>query len=181
MENEALRRINSFLVQNGTSTETISPSRLAQFEKVDAAIQIRLEEIQKAHDILKGRPINVSTIATDAGIARKTFYNNDSLRLFVETYATSPDDKTASQGDLDRLKDKYNEAERKIKQFLLRDIETENLRHENMRLRAEIQNLETRNRSLEDQYEKVQHEMTELKKRVPANSNLISLKTDHMN
>lgn len=176
MENEALTRINSFLAQHGASSETLSKSRMAQFEKVDAAIQTRLAEIKKAQDILKGRPINVSTIATDTGIARKTFYNNDLLRLFVEAYSTSPEDRTASQGDLDRLKGRYDEAERQIKQFLLRDIETENLRHENTKLQAEIKSLENRNLSLETRLEKIQTEMEELKKRIPAPSNVIQLK-----
>ncbi|MDY4546655.1 MAG: hypothetical protein SO454_07190 [Candidatus Choladocola sp.] len=168
MENEALTRINSFLAQHGASSETISKSRMAQFEKVDTAIQSRLMEIQKAQDILKGRPINVSTIATDTGIARKTFYNNDLLRLFVEAYSTSSEDRTASQVDLDRFKSKYDEAERQIKQFLLRDIETENLRQENMRLQAEIKNLEKRNNSLETQCEQLQSENAELRQQVPS-------------
>lgn len=168
MENEALTRINSFLAQHGASSETISKSRMAQFEKVDTAIQSRLMEIQKAQDILKGRPINVSTIATDTGIARKTFYNNDLLRLFVEAYSASSEDRTASQGDLDRFKSKYDEAERQIKQFLLRDIETENLRQENMRLQAEIKNLEKRNNSLETQCEQLQSENAELQQQVPS-------------
>lgn len=175
MENETLTRINSFLAQHGASSETISKSRLAQFEKVDAAIQTRLAEIQKAQNILKGRPINISTIATDTGIARKTFYNNDLLRMFVEAYSTSPEDKAVSQGDLNRLKIKYDEAERQIKQFLLRDIKTENLRQEKMQLQAEIQNLQNRNRALEIQYEKIQKENEELRKRIPAISNVISL------
>lgn len=168
MENEALTRINSFLTQHGASSETISKSRMAQFEKVDTAIQSRLMEIQKAQDILKGRPINVSTIATDTGIARKTFYNNDLLRLFVEAYSTSSEDRTASQGDLDRFKSKYDEAERQIKQFLLRDIETENLRQENMRLQVEIKNLEKRNNSLETQCEQLQSENAALRQQVPS-------------
>lgn len=167
MENEALTRINSFLTQHGANSETISKARMIQFEKVDTAIQMRLAEIQKAQDVLKGRPINVSTIATDTGIARKTFYNNDLLRLFVEAYSTAPEDKTASQGDLDRLKGKYDEAERQIQQFLLRDIETENLRQENMRLQAEIQNLEKRNSALESQYEQLQTENSELRAQIP--------------
>ena len=168
MENKALNRINGFLSHHGANIDTISKSRLSQFEKIDAAIQVRLAEVQKAQEILKGRPINVSTIASDTGIARKTFYNNDLLRLFVEEYSTSPDDRTASQSDLERLKNKYDEAERQIKQFLLRDLETENLRHENMRLQAEIQNLENRNRSLEAQHEKLQTEIAELKKQIPS-------------
>lgn len=86
----------------------------------------------------------------------------------MEAYSTAPEDRTASQGDLDRLKGRYDEAERQIKQFLLRDIETENLRQENMRLQAEIQNLEKRNNSLETQYEQLQTENTELRKQIPS-------------
>lgn len=175
MENEALTRINSFLAQHGASSETISKSRMSQFEKVDTAIQSRLSEIQKAQDVLKGKPINVSTIATDTGIARKTFYNNDMLRLFVEAYSTPTEEKVASMEEIERLKRKYNEAEQQIKQFLLRDIETENLRQETIKLQAEIQNLQNRNRSLETQYELIQKENSELKKRLPANSNIIPL------
>ena len=71
MENDALKRISDFLAQNGVSIDTISKSRLAQFEKVDAAIQTRLFEVKKAQDLLKTNPINVSTIAADTSIARK--------------------------------------------------------------------------------------------------------------
>ena len=71
------------LTKNGASIDTISKSRLAQFEKVDAAIQTCLSEARKEHDLLKTNPINVSTIVADTSIARKTFYNNDLLRLYV--------------------------------------------------------------------------------------------------
>ena len=175
MENEALSRINSFLAKQGTSIEALPKSKISQLEKADLAIQERLIEIQKAKDILKGRPINVSTIASDTGIARKTFYNNDLLRLYVEAYSTTPEDKTASMGELERLRGRFDEAERQIKQFLSRDIETENLKHENKRLLAEIQNLEKRNQSLEKQYEEVQKELTMLKKKTADKSNVINM------
>ena len=73
------------LTKNLASIDTISKSRLAQFEKVDAAIQTRLSEAMKEHDLLKTNPINVSTIVADTSIARKTFYNNDLLRLYVNS------------------------------------------------------------------------------------------------
>lgn len=59
------------LTKNGASIDTISKSRLAQFEKVDAAIQTCLSEARKEHDLLKTNPINVSTIVADTSIARK--------------------------------------------------------------------------------------------------------------
>jgi predicted RNase H-like nuclease (RuvC/YqgF family) len=181
MENEALDRINNFLARHGASSDTISKSRMTQLKNVDTAIQVRLAEIQKAKEVLKGRPINVSTIASDTGIARKTFYNNELLRLFVDEYSTLPDDKTVSQDDLERLKGKCDNAEKQIKQFLLRDIEAENLRYENMRLQAEIQNLENRNHSLENLYEEQRLELEELRQKVPKGSNVIQININKMN
>lgn len=158
MENEKVTRINEFLNRHGASVDTISKQKLAQFEKVDDAIQTRMVEINKAREILSGRPINVSVIAEDTGIARKTFYNNELLRLFVEEYSSSLDEKSASGGDVERLRAKCEELERQVRLFLLRDVETENLRHENMMLQVEIQNLQTRNTALEEQYEKLQED-----------------------
>ena len=167
MENEKVTRINEFLARHGASIDTITKQKMAQFEKVDDAIQARLAEVNKAKEILQGKPINISVIATDTGIARKTFYNNELLRLFVEEYSFSSDEKTASAGDVERLKAKCEELERQVHQFLLRDIETENLRHENMRLQVEIQNLQARNTALEKQYEQLQEDYAEAKRNAP--------------
>lgn len=167
MENEKVTRINEFLARHGASIDTISKQKLAQFEKVDDAIQARLAEINKAKEILQGKPINVSVIATDTGIARKTFYNNELLRLFMEEYSSPSDDKTASAGDVERLKARCAELEQQVRLFLLRDLETENLRHENMRLQAEIQTVQDRNTALEEQYETLQEDYAELKRKMP--------------
>lgn len=173
MENEKVTRIKEFLARHGASIDTISKQKLAQFEKVDDAIQARMVDINKAREILKGRPINVSVIAIDTGIARKTFYNNELLRLFVEEYSSSFDEKTVSVADVERLRIKNEELERQVRQFLLRDIETENLRHENMRLQAEIHNLQARNNALEEQYEKLQDDYADLNRRQIPGSNVI--------
>lgn len=168
-EDESLARINRFLLQHGASTDTISKSRVKQFLKVDSAIQSRLKDIDTAQKTLKGRSITVTSISGDTKIARKTFYNNDLLRLYVESYSDTYEDKMVLQSEYERLKAKYEEDERQIKGFLLRDIETENLRQEIKQLQSEIRNLEKRNSSLETQYEKIQKENIELKKRVPPN------------
>ena len=159
MENEKINRINNFLAKNGASIDTISASRLAQLQKIDDAVQHRVAKVLEAQNILKGNPINVSAISEDTGISRKTFYNNDLLRLYVEDQAaTVITDKKPQSEEIDRLKAKCDEAEEQVRKFLLRDIETENLRHENMKLQLEIQNLQKRNTSLEEQYELLQKE-----------------------
>lgn len=178
MENEKIARINEFLVRHGANIETIPKQKIAQFEKVDEAIQTRLAEINKAQEILRGKPINVSVIAMDTGIARKTFYNNDLLRLYVEEYSSVLETKSASTDDVERLRAKCEELEQQIRLFLLRDLETENLRHENMKLQVEIHNIQARNTSLEEQYERLQERYEESQKNVETGANVLHLIRD---
>lgn len=179
MENEKIARINEFLVRHGASIKTIPKQKVTQFEKVDEAIQARLAEINKAQEILRGKPINVSVIAQDTGISRKTFYNNDLLRLYVEEHSPMLDTKNASEDDVERLRAKCEELEQQIRLFLLRDLETENLRHENMKLQIEIQNVQARNTSLEEQYERLQERYEELQKNVETVPKVIHLNRDN--
>lgn len=176
MENEKITRINEFLVRHGASIDTISKQKIAQFEKVDDAVQARLAEINRAKDILQGKSINVSVIAADTGIARKTFYNNELLRLYVEEHSSMCDEKTASAGDMERLKARCEELEEQVRLFLLRDFETENLHHENMRLQVEIQNLQSRNTSLEEQYEQLQENYADAKRSLATGGRIIQMK-----
>lgn len=163
MASEKLTRINEFLARHNASIDTISKQKLVQFEKVDDAIQARLIEILKAQEVLRGKPINVSCIASDTGISRKTFYNNDLLRLYVEEYGEAIDDKRALADEVERHKARCEALEREINLLLLRDIEIENLRHENQQLQAEIKNVYDRNANLEEQYEVLRRENAALK------------------
>lgn len=162
MDAEALNRIKAFLYDHEQTIEAISKARLEQLQKADSAIQARLSEAAKAREILKTSSINVSVIATDSGISRKTFYNNDLLRLYVEKYTRDPEDQ-ASPEELQRVKSKNDELRQQLEAFLVRDVETENLRHENMKLTSEISNLQTRNKNLEEQYSALIKEMQHLR------------------
>lgn len=162
MDAETLKRIETFLAEHDQTTESISNARLTQLQKADDAIQARLAKIVAAKDTLKNCAINVSVIAIASGISRKTFYNNDLLRLYVEKYACDPNE-DSSATELQRLKIRTDQYKEQIDAFLLRDIETENLRHENMKLTAEITNLQTRNKNLEKQYATLMKEVQKLR------------------
>ena len=166
MDEQKLARIDAFLKKNGSREVALSTSRLAQFEKVDDAIQNKIIEIYKAKEILRSTGVNISIISTETGISRKTFYNNELLKAYVESYAPSDEDKVASASDLDKLKSKNYELAKQINGFVLKDIETENLRHEIKELNREIQNLQSRNESLEHQFEEVQMELAEAKRQL---------------
>lgn len=161
--NESTQRINAFLQEHGQDITTISKSRLAQFEKVDDAIQAHLKEIEKAESTIHAHRINVSLMAIETGIARKTFYNNDLLRLYVEKY--SPDEApTVAEQEHQKLKEKQEELEVQLNRMILRDITAENLRNENIRLGKEIQLLQRRNTNLEEELEKALAKIRELEK-----------------
>lgn len=108
MDEEKLARINSFLSKNNASIDTLSKSKLNQLDKVDSAIQVRLNKIDNAREIIKSNAINVSTISIDTNISRKTFYNNDLLKLYVKYYATECDDKNTLENDFDKIKEDNN-------------------------------------------------------------------------
>ena len=162
MDAETLKRLETFLAAHDQTLEVIPKARLAQLHKADKAIQARLDRISSAQATLKSSSINVSVIAADSGISRKTFYNNDLLRLYVEKYTYSPEEADSSE-KLRRLKAHIEQYEEQIHAFLIRDIETENLRHENMRLTAEISNLQTNNKNLEEQYARMLKEVQKLR------------------
>lgn len=165
MDAETLKRIETFLAEHDQTLETIPKARLTQFQKVDEVIQARLSRIAFAKDTLRNCSINVSIIAADSGISRKTFYNNDLLRLYVEKYTCDPEE-ASSSAELQRLKARMDQYKEQVDAFLLRDIETENLRHENMRLTVEISNLRTHNKNLEEQYAALLKEVQKLRSRL---------------
>lgn len=173
MDEQKIERISEFLRQHGQTIDTISKSRLSQLEKIDDVIQLKINERIKAREILKSNNINISIISAESGISRKTFYNNELLKEYVEQYATDSEDKKVPESELERVKLKNEELTKQINGFVLRDIETENLRHENSELNREIQNLQIRNESLENQCEKLQMELSKTKELL-ANNNIIS-------
>ena len=173
MDEQKIERINGFLRQHGQTIDTISKSRLSQLEKIDDVIQLKMSERAKAREILKDNNINISVISAESGVYRKTFYNNDLLKEYVEQYTTDPEDKKVPESELERVKLKNEELTKQINGFVLRDFEIENLRHENLELNREIQNLQIRNESLENQCEKLQIELAKTKELL-ASKNIIS-------
>lgn len=163
MDEQVTQRINAFLQEHGQDITTISKGRLAQFEKVDAAIQAHLQEIEKAESIIHAHRINVTLMAAETGISRKTFYNNDLLRLYVEKYSTN-EEPTVAEAELNRLKEKHEQLEVQLRRMVMRDITTENLRNENIKLNKEVQLLQTRNTNLEEELEKALAKIRQLER-----------------
>ena len=167
-------RINAFLAHHNANLDTLSKGRQKQFLQIDTAIQGRLHRIASAKEALKTYVINISTIAMDAGISRKTFYNNELLRMFVESYSTD-DGKVAPASALSSARNKIADLDHQLQDMLDRDIETGKLWHENESLHNEIKNMRVQISNLQQKYEEVRIENDQLRMR--GRSNVIDIGT----
>ena len=131
MADEKLTRINVFLKECKIEAEVLPNSLIDYLMKIDDAIQSRKENLTRAKKIVKSNAINIKGISEDTNISRKTFYNHELLRLYVEKRATETN---SEFGDADEqvktLKSRVEQLEKEIRLFLLRDYETERLRTE---------------------------------------------------
>ena len=169
METEKINRINAFLSKHNRETQGMSEEHISQLsgqlDKVDDALLRRLADIKQAQDLLKGRPINTQIIAELSGISRKTFYNNELLGLYIKEFDIPTINSEKLQ--LQRAKDKCSELEKQVHMFLIRDVETENLKHENQKLQLEIEHLKTQIKGQDAQIEKLIKENDRLQSLTP--------------
>ena len=160
MDEQKLKRIQEFLAKQGKDMSVISKSRLKQLSIVDDAIQKKINNLSEAKETIKNSRINISNISNETQIARKTFYNNELLRLYVESNSEIDDEKNVSESEFTRLKEKYDIQNQQIKDLLLKDIETESLRQDNEILEREISNLQNHNKALENQLEELHSKLS---------------------
>ena len=71
---------------------------------------------------------------------------------------------SVSLSDYDKLKKKHDLLNEQVLKLVSRDIDIEDLRHENSILTKDIENLSNRNQSLENQHEKLQYELSNAKR-----------------
>ena len=165
-EQEGLKRIQSFLAERNQSTETITANRLRQLQKVDKAIQQRMEAIEAAKESLKANAITVQGIATDSGISRKTFYNNDILKEYVESYINIDGESTRSikASEYDYLKKRVETLTADLSMMQIRDIRAETSRYNAEELEKTIEAKDKQIENLTKMYESAVDEITKLRK-----------------
>lgn len=143
-------RINAFLAKHNASIDTISKRLLGQLVLVDNAVQARLYKSAQARSNLRSSSVNIKTISEDTGISNKTFYNNELLGKFVESFAADKE-KTASAAELTAAKERIAELEQIVEDMINRDINDGKLLHENEMLNNTIKQNRTHISNLERQ------------------------------
>ena len=163
MDDNQMKRIEAFLKNRGLDTGSIPKQRIKQLQKIDESIQKRLTAILEAQKMLKDNSINIASIAIDSGITRKTFYNNEILKQYVESF-TSVDGapgKLFKASDIDAMKRRLVEQADDIAKMLSRDIDIETARHEVDELQRIIESKNKQIQNLTEMYESTLAELHE--------------------
>ena len=167
-------RIEKFLREHNSDINILSPSKLRQFTKIDDAIQARMLKLEEARKDEEAATINILNIANDTGIARKTFYNNELLKLYVEKYAFDTE-RPSPQTVRNKAKEKIDDLQEKINKMLDRDIDYAELSRENMKLTSEIGHLKEINDSLRTRLEDKTVELDKAKKNTVKQADVINI------
>lgn len=146
--------LDAFLRSRRMAPETLGAREYAHLVVAERAIAARAEEADAARAKLKACKINVTSIAGDMGVTRKTVYNNPVLEAYIGHCAKQ----SVQDGDRDeqaRLRARVGELEDQVRKLVLRDVEAEVLRHENAELKRELMRCESRIREMDERLEKV--------------------------
>lgn len=163
MDDNQMKRIEAFLKSHGLDTGSVPRQRIKQLQKIDDAVQKRLMAISEAQQILKENSINIASVAADSGITRKTFYNNDILKQYVESFTSVDGElgKLIKASEIDSMKKRLDEQANDIAKMVARDIDIETARHEADELRKVIDDKDKQIQNLTEMYENTLAELQE--------------------
>lgn len=155
MDDSQMKRIEAFLKFHGLDTGSVPKQRIKQLQKIDEAVQRRLTAISEAQQMLKDNSISIASIATDSGITRKTFYNNEILKQYVESFTSVDGEpgRLVKASEIDSMKKRLDEQADDIAKMVARDIDVETVRHEADELQKIIDGKDKQIQNLTEMYE----------------------------
>lgn len=166
MDSEIIERISRFLALQGSSMEILTPKQRTYLEKIMAAIIHREKALKSARCIIAENELNIASIAKDAGIARKTIYNNPLLRRMIIDAEKASGTAESDRTNIYSLKKRIHTQEKQIQLLIIHDIEMQELKHYNEELRKECLEKEIRIKNLEKDYLKALAENKKLRKNI---------------
>lgn len=169
MDEQKLNAMQTFLMAHGSSLESLTKARATQLSKVYDAVEARKQRLQEAKQAASDSAITILSISSDTGISRKTFYNNELLKLYVEESASAAEPVRSSETskEVAGYREQIRALEERIRLMSIRDIEALNLEHKIAELSRELIEKDSRIRNLESTHEKSLLEIKELKSKLP--------------
>ncbi|MEQ2528918.1 hypothetical protein WMO40_19790 [Bacillaceae bacterium CLA-AA-H227] len=136
-EHEILEIVKERLAQISHNYESLTTSQKKHLLRIEPEISRRLTEQKQALNIMKGNKINIASITSAVSITRKTVYNNDVLKHYIE-YAGKLYDAGYPTDGLSELKKQLSESKDLIDKMVRRDANIENLKSEIVELQKEV-------------------------------------------
>lgn len=162
------KALQEFLLLHGASLESLSQTRVTQFSKVYDTVERRKQAIRAAKSSIAENSVTVLAVAKEAGISRKTFYNNPLLKQYVEEQAAEIEMIKTPTKDMAEHREMIAGLEEQIRLLTLRDLDTLKLEHQISELSRELIEKNSRIINLEKEYEKVCEALREARSQIPS-------------
>lgn len=137
-EIKVLEMIKNRLAQIGYEFERLTTAQKKHLFRIEPEISRRLAEQKQAFNMIKGNKINIASITSSVGITRKTAYNNEVLKDYIE-YAGKLYDAGYPTVGLSDLKEQLAESKDMIDKMVRRDANAEKLKSEIAELQKEVE------------------------------------------
>lgn len=173
-ENEVLETIKNRLAQIGYDYESLTTAQQKHLNRIEPEISRRLTEQRQALNTIKENKINIASITSTVSITRKTAYNNDVLKNYIE-YAGKLYDASYPTIGLSELKEQLSESKDIIEKMVRRDANVENMKSEIAELQKEVESYKEQvNRLTKDNIElTLQVRNYEKKQKVKSSLNVV--------
>ena len=145
--------INKILKKLGTDFDTQPAATQKKILKVANTIEKMSFSYEANKTAIKENKINISNVAKQSGISRKTFYNNEILGRYVELMADSTAECNSNDKEtIKRLKENLSLNNEKLNGLLDNLVEVENLKYENDKLIENVKVLQGQYNELQIRY-----------------------------
>lgn len=168
MDEKVKREINAVLAKVRKDIDVLPTATQKQLVLIHDAIDNMADQYDSAKNVMKAAQVNITNVSRISGISRKTFYNNDVLKEYVELSAdrtpslTSPDNIT-----LGKYKAQIADLKQRINDFLANNtVDSENAKCDYDELLETYSALQKQYDILREQYDRIVKEREELQKQV---------------
>lgn len=166
MAEEVNERLEHYLKGKGLQPDALSKNALKLLVRTDEAIERRVGAIQDSRAAIRANKVTVTAIAEDAGVTRKTIYNNPVVLEYVSRREKEIEDAEAET--IKGLRAKVADIEGQMSKLLQRDAEAEELKLELGRMQGLLSEREKLIRSLQDENAKLKHNLAEAEAKIPS-------------
>lgn len=176
MDEQIIHILKEKLKSLDTNYDELKPQLQDYLYKIESAISLKVTVQQEHLNALKELKVNISSIAKDTSISRKTLYNNPILVSYIEI-SLKDIEESSSIHIINSLKKKIKELEEINYKMLYRDIDIENIKLECEQYQKKLKESKSKNKELHERNLALSKELNELKLQYKKlNSNLTLIK-----